>query len=147
MHRESSMTSSGVEPVARLVLDTSAYSHMRHGHEAVLDHVAAAGIVLLPMVVLGELEAAYELGTRHRENRLMLEEFLDEPFVSTLSLSRSATRRYGRLFAQLRQAGTPIAINDVWIAATTIDAGAHLLTFDSNFQKIASLDCTVLEPK
>ena len=138
------MTISGVEPVARLVLDTSAYSHLRHGQEAVLEHVAAAGIVLLPMIVLGELEAGYELGKRHRENRLMLEEFLDEPFVAVLPLTRSATRRYGRIFAELRKAGTPIPINDVWIAATTIDASAHLLTFDSDFLAIDSLDCTVL---
>jgi tRNA(fMet)-specific endonuclease VapC len=138
------MTSSGVEGFERLVLDTSAYSHLRHGHETVLDYVAAAGIVLFPMIVLGELEAAYELGTRHRENRLMLEEFLDEPFVSTLPLTRSVTRRYGSLFAQLRTAGTPIPVNDVWIAATTIDAGGHLLTLDADFQSIGSLDCTVL---
>lgn len=55
-HSESSMTSSGVEPVARLVLDTSAYSNMRHGHETVLDFVSTARIVLLPLIVLGELE-------------------------------------------------------------------------------------------
>ncbi len=96
------------------------------------------------MIVLGELEAGFELGTRHRENRLMLEEFLDEPFVSILPLNRSSTRRYGRVFAQLRTAGTPIPINDVWIAAATIDAAAHLLTFDSDFGHIDSLDCTVL---
>ena len=139
------MKISGAESVARLVLDTSAYSHFRHGHEAVLDRMAAAEIVLVPMIVLGELEAAFELGTRHRENRLMLEEFLDEPFVSVLPLTRSATRRYGRVFAALREAGTPIPINDVWIAATTIDSGAHLLTFDSDYEKVGSLDCTVLE--
>jgi predicted nucleic acid-binding protein len=31
-------------------------------------------------------------------------------------------RLYGRLFADLRRAGTPIPINDVWIAATTLVA-------------------------
>jgi tRNA(fMet)-specific endonuclease VapC len=120
------MTISGVEPVARLVLDTSAYSHLRHGHSAVLDHVASAGTVLLPLIVLGELEAGYELGTRHRENRLMLEEFLDEPFVALLPLTRSVARRYGRLFAQLRRGGTPIPINDVWIAGLHHPRGRDL---------------------
>ena len=74
----------------------------------------------------------------------MLADFLDEPFVSTLPLTRSVARRYGRVFAQLRGAGTPIPINDVWIAATTLDAGGHLLTFDADFEMIGSLDCTVL---
>jgi hypothetical protein len=47
-------------------------------------------------------------------------------------------RRYGRLFADLRRAGTPIPINDIWIAATTLDCGGHLLTFDGDFKVIAS---------
>ena len=51
------MTSSGADPVSRLVLDTSAYSHMRAGHDIVLDMIAAAEIVLMPATVLGELEA------------------------------------------------------------------------------------------
>ena len=138
------MTSSGVEAHTRLVLDTSAYSHLRHGHSAVLDLIAAADLVLMPMVVLGELEAAYELGGRARENRMLLAEFLAEPFVATLPLSRSVARQYGRAFAALRRAGTPIPINDVWIAATTLDRGAHLLTFDRDFRYVDGLDCTVL---
>ena len=78
------MTSSGAEPARRLVLDTSAYSRMRTGHEGVLDRIAAAEVVLIPVTVLGELEAAFELGSRVRENSVVLAEFLGEPFVSTL---------------------------------------------------------------
>ena len=40
---------------------------------------AAADVVWLPAVALGELEAEFELGTRQRENRVALEEFLAEP--------------------------------------------------------------------
>jgi len=56
------------------------------------------------------------------------------------------SRRYGILFADLRRAGTPIPINDIWIAATAQDCGGHLLTFDGHFDRIASLDRTVLVP-
>jgi tRNA(fMet)-specific endonuclease VapC len=52
--------------------------------------------------------------------------------------------RYGRFFADLRRAGTPIPTNDLWIAATALDSGAHLLTFDGDFERIAALDCTIL---
>jgi tRNA(fMet)-specific endonuclease VapC len=48
---------------------------------------------------------------------------------------------------ELRKAGTPIPTNDVWIAAITIDIGAHLLTFDSDFARVARLDCTVLKQR
>lgn len=140
------MTHSGAEPVQRLVLDTSAYSHFRAGDERVLDCIAAAETVALPAIVLGELEAAFTLGKRERENRMLLAEFLEEPFVATLPVTPMVARRYGRLFADLRRAGTPIPINDIWIAATTLDCGGHLLTFDGDFKVIASLDCTVLVP-
>ncbi len=140
------MTSSGVELVARLILDTSAYSHFRRGHNLVLDFVAGAGIVFLPTTVLGELEAGFELGSRAKDNRLLLGEFLDEPFVSSLPVTAAVARRYGQVFAELRRNGTPIPVNDIWIAASSLDCGGHLLTFDHDYKNVASLDCTILEP-
>jgi tRNA(fMet)-specific endonuclease VapC len=117
---------------------------MRANHAVVLDHVAAAESVYLPAIVLGELEAGFLLGRRTSENRVALREFLREPFVSVLAVTEDVARRYGALFAALRRAGTPIAVNDIWIAATTLEAGAHLITFDRDFDHIAHLDRTVL---
>ncbi len=138
------MTHPGVEPVSRLVLDTPAYSHMRAGHDVVLDMIAAAEIVLMPVTVLGELEAGFELGSRARENRVVLAEFLDEPFVSILPITPEVARRYGLIFANLRRAGTPITTNVIWIAATAVDCGGHLVSFDQDFHRIQSLDCTII---
>jgi tRNA(fMet)-specific endonuclease VapC len=140
------MIRSGAEGAGRLVLDTSAYSHFRAGNERVLDLIAAAEVVGLPTVVLGELEAGFLLGQRERENRAVLGEFLAESFVSILPVTPAVARRYGRLFAELRRAGTPIPINAIWIAATALDCGGHLLTFDADFGRIAALDCTILAP-
>jgi tRNA(fMet)-specific endonuclease VapC len=140
------MSLSGAEHAGPLVLDTSAYSHFRVGHERVLELMATAETVALPAIVLGELEAAFALGRRERENRAMLNELLAESFVSILPVTSAVARRYGRLFAELRRAGTHIASNDVWIAATTLDCAGHLLTFDGDFARIDSLDCTILAP-
>ena len=106
---------------------------------------AAAAVVLLPVTVLGELEAAFALGSRGRENRVTLGRFLGEPFVRDLPLTRGGARRYGQVFAQLRRAGSPIPVNDIWIAASTLDCGGHLLTFDAHFRRIEHLDCTVVD--
>ena len=130
----------------RIVLDTSAYSHFRSNHAGVVDRIATADRVYLPTIVLGELEAAFRRGLRTSDNRAKLEEFLREDFVGVLPVTADVARRYGELFAELRTAGTPIPINDIWIAATTIDAGAELVTFDTNFQQIARLDRTILAP-
>jgi len=138
------MPTSGTEPIRRLVLDTSAYSHFRAGHKTVLDLLAAADAVLLPVTVLGELEAGFEMGRHARENRTTLARFLQEPFVSVLPTTPDVARRYGQTFARLRQAGTPIPTNDIWIAAATMDSGGRLLTFDAHFQQVTGLDTVVL---
>ena len=96
----------------------------------------------MPTIVLGELEGAFRLGRRAADNRSKLEEFLEEDFVSVLPVTTDVAR-YGELFTELRRAGTQIPVNDIWIAATTIDAGAHLLSFDTDFDRITRLERTI----
>ena len=129
----------------RLVLDTSAYSHLRTGHPQVIDYVADAPVVIMPVTVLGELEAAFELGSRVQENRHALAELLNEPFVSVLDVTSETVRHYARIFVALRRAGTPIPMNDVWIAAATMECRGCLLTFDSDYRHVAELDYTLLD--
>jgi len=111
----------------------------------VTEHIARAEIVYLPSIVLGELEAGFLLGRRSAENRTALAEFLDEPFTSVIEVDQQVARVYGRLFAGLRRAGTPIPVNDIWIAAATIAVGAQLLTFDRDFDKVDNLGHTRFE--
>ncbi len=106
--------------------------------------VAAAHTVILTTTVLGELEAAFRHGQRGRENRRSLSDFLEAAPVVVHEVTTSVARRYGEVFARLRSAGTPIPVNDIWIAAATIDCGGDLLTFDRHFEKVESLSCTVL---
>ena len=129
----------------RLVLDTSAYSHLRAGHDEVLDRVASAAVVIVPVIVIGELQAAFEMGSRTLENQQTLAEFLDEPFVRAWSVTTATTAHYARIFTRLRDAGTPIPINDVWIAATTKECNGYLLTFDRDFSRVEGLDHSTLE--
>lgn len=131
---------------AKIVLDTSAYSHLRAGHVQMLECVAAARIVIVPVTVLGELDAGFELGRRALENRRNLAEFLDEPFVNVLDVTATTVRHYGRIFAALRRGGTPIPVNDVWIAAATVECNGHLLTFDRDYSRIRDLDHTLYAP-
>jgi predicted nucleic acid-binding protein len=141
------MTTSGASPEAptRLVLDTSAYSRFRAGDSRVLDLIAAAELVLVPATVLGELHGAFEFGTRARENRAVLAEFLNEPFVRVVPVSPDIARRYGKVYAALRRAGRPIPVNDMWIAAAAMDQGGCLITFDRHYEQVAALDYLLFE--
>jgi len=129
---------------AKIVLDTSAYSHLRVGHVEVLERAAAARVIVVPVTVLGELDAGFELGRRAVENRRVLAEFLEEPFVNVLDVTVATVRHYARIFAALRRAGTPIPINDVWIAAATVECNGHLLTFDRDYSRIPDFEHTLL---
>ena len=128
----------------RLVLDTTAYSHLRVGHPGVLDAIARADTVVFSVVVLAELEAGFRMGSRARENRSSLEEFLAEPFVEVRDVTRVDARNYARVFQRLREGGTPIPLNDVWISATTLSCDGILLTFDEHFEVVTGLRARIL---
>lgn len=142
------MSDSGPESSAtsasRIVLDTSTYSRARRGTESAIEAIVRAETVIVPTIVLGELEAGFRLGSRYRENRRALDEFLSEPFVVVRDADADAAIRYGETFAALRRAGTPIPVNDIWIGAITLATGAHLVTFDADFAAIAGLPHTLL---
>jgi predicted nucleic acid-binding protein len=140
------MPSSGVEPFApRVALDTSAYSHLRRGESRVIEALAQAEVVYIPVTVLGELEGGFRAGGRYKENRRSLAELLAEPFVETIETTMEVAQRYGELFAALRRNGTPIPVNDIWIAAAVMTVGAQLVSFDADFTRIAGLKHAWLE--
>jgi tRNA(fMet)-specific endonuclease VapC len=127
------------------MLDTSAYSRFRAGDSRVHDFIADADVVLVPAPVLGELYGGFEVSGRARENRVALADFLDEPFVTISLVSDTVARQYGRIYGALRKAGSPVPVNDMWIAACAIDQGACLLTFDTDFERVPGLDRIVLD--
>ncbi len=135
----------GDDAATRLVLDTSAYFHLRAAHTRVIELIACAEAVLIPVMVLGELEGAFELSRRAQENRSVLADFLAEPFVAVLPVTADVARRYGRIYAQLRRAGTPIPVNDIWIAAAAMDCGGRLVTLDRHFKRIEGLDSVIMD--
>ena len=43
----------------------------------------------------------------------------------------------------MKKDGSPIPINDVWIAAQAMEHGAELLTDDRHFERVAGLAYTI----
>ena len=129
----------------RLCLDTSAYSNFQRGHRQVVDCIDQADWIGVPTVVRGELWAGFLLGNQAERNAQALALFLDHAVVETLDVDGNVARIYGEVFAELRNKGTPLPTNDIWIAAAAIHAGAAVLTFDAHFQEIARVAVLVLE--
>ncbi len=125
--------------VKRIVLDTNCYGAFLAGDGKVLDCLAAAEVVFMSVVVLGELRAGFKGGSRERENLAMLASFLEKPTVRVLNVTEETAEVFGTLKSRLKKAGTPIPINDVWLAAQAVETGAVLVTYDGHFTKVAGL--------
>ena len=56
-----------------------------------------------------------------------------------LDASQETSQIFAEIKYNLKKAGTPIPINDVWIAAHTFETGSVLITYDAHFEKVAGL--------
>ena len=122
-----------------IVIDTNAYTRLLAGEEDVLDVIGTAEIVYISIFVLGELYAGFAGGTKKRGNKDALNRFLLKPTVKILNATSETAKIFGMVKQNLKKAGTPLPINDVWIAAHALETGSTLITYDSHFKKIAGL--------
>jgi tRNA(fMet)-specific endonuclease VapC len=126
-----------------ILLDTSAYVGFKLGVDRVVEIVASTEHMFFSPVVLGELMFGFRNGTRYSENMDELDQFLQHGVVEFTQIGKVTADRYSRIASQLRQKGTPIPTNDIWIAAQTMEHGAELVTSDKHFQKIPGLVYTL----
>lgn len=123
----------------KVILDTNAYTKLLLGEKAVLEELGKADRVFMPTVVLGELFAGFRGGIKEARNKKLLEQFLGKPQVEIIPISRETAEIFGEIKYSLLRAGTPLPINDVWIASCAIEAGAVILTYDKHFLKIPEI--------
>jgi len=123
----------------RILLDTNAWTDLRRGQPTVTRLVRTANRVLMSAIVVGELEFGFRRGTRTEDNLALLERFLGMSHVRFLYVTRTTSDRFGRVMAKLREEGTPIPTNDVWIAAHVLETGATLVSRDEHFERVYGL--------
>jgi tRNA(fMet)-specific endonuclease VapC len=123
----------------KLILDTNAYVGFKRGDSELVEYLAAADVIFASPIVLGELMFGFRNGSRFTKNMKELNRFLSHSAVETIKLSEITSDRYSRIAAQLKQQGTPLPSNDIWIAAQTMETGAELVTMDKHFDKISGL--------
>lgn len=120
-------------------VDTNAYSRLMKGNAALQSSLEEADVLILPVIVLGELHSGFDGGTQKKKNEDRLELFLAEPSVRIQDVTYDIARRYALVVNELRRTGTPIPTNDIWIAATALELGARLVSYDAHFRKIGGL--------
>ena len=123
----------------KILLDTNAYAAFKNGNTDAIEIIRLAEKIGISSIVLGELLAGFILGDREKLNRKELSEFLCSPRVTLLLIDNETSEYYARIFQQLRRKGQPIPTNDLWIAATSIQHGFTIFTYDKHFLDIDNL--------
>lgn len=126
-------------PQLRLALDTNRYSDFHRGDPTVARVLEQADEILLPLPAVGELRVGFAGGKRGPENEQVFTQFLSRPGVSVLLPDLQTTLHYAIVFHQLRRQGTPIPVNDMWIAALCLQHDLVLYARDAHFDHLPQL--------
>jgi tRNA(fMet)-specific endonuclease VapC len=122
-----------------ILLDTNAYVGYLRGNEKVLAYLGQAENVYMSVFVLGELYAGFRASQREKENKQILESFLQKSTVSVLDASRETAEIFGLIHSSLKRIGQSIPVNDVWIGTHSLETGSILITYDRHFVNIPGL--------
>jgi len=90
-------------------------------------------------IVLGELYYGFKNGSKENENRTQLTDFLAKPTVKISYPTQDTAEILAEIKMELKRAGTPVPVNDIWIAALSRETGSWLVTYDKHFENISGL--------
>jgi len=125
--------------MTKISLDTNAYSGFMSGNQTVFEYIIEAEEIFISTVMIGELFAAFQGGKKSAQNKEDLKSFLNKDGIKIINVTIETAEIFGELKAELRNKGKMIPLNDIWIAAHTIETGSKLITFDSHFKEINGL--------
>lgn len=126
------------------LLDSDIYSFLSENHpevEAHLKSVSDADEIFICFATVGEWEYGYHNAKSAKskaEIRVSGNEAFDR-LSGVIQSSQDINNIYGQIRSELKNAGTMIPLNDVWIAAAALAIGATLVTHDQHFRHVQNL--------
>ena len=129
-----------------ILVDTSAYAAFFRDHEGVKAAVREASEIVLNPIMLGELRSGFLKGERATENEKQLANFLASPRCAVVVIDEDTAQRYAVIHDYLRRHGTPVAPNDLWIAASAAQHALTVVTLDGDFSRIPHVLVQRFEP-
>ena len=120
-----------------MILDTNALSALADGEAAVVAEVGRRNQIALPVIVVGEYRFGIAGSRQRNEYAQWLEEMMSAATV--LDVDQGTAERYAAIRVELKQAGTPIPSNDLWIAALSRQHGLPVLSRDQHFERVKGL--------
>lgn len=120
-----------------MIVDTNALSGIADEQPGIRAVLQKATSVAIPVIVLGE----YTFGILQSPRRSHYQKWLREnlPGFRILNITEETADRYAGLRLELKQAGTPIPSNDLWIAALCREHRLPVLSRDGHFDRVNGL--------
>jgi len=125
--------------VKNVLIDTNIYSYAMRGDPDTVSVLQQAGEIAVCSISIGELLSGFKGGSREKENRKELDEFLDAPRVHIYHIDENTAEFYAEILNTLREKGAPIPTNDIWIASVAFQHGLRLYSKDKHFESIPGL--------
>ena len=122
-----------------ILIDTNIYSYAMRGDSEVISCLQQVTQIGFSVISMGELLSGFKAGNKEEINRQELNFFLDSPRVVLYYVDEVTAEFYSAILNQLKKQETPIPTNDIWIAATALQQGLPVFTFDQHFDHIAGL--------
>lgn len=122
----------------KYLLDANVIVAFLAGDERVKKGFDEAAEVFLPSIAIGELCYGARKSGRPRENLARIDQLVFTNVV--LACDVETAREYGEIKNALRIKGRPLPENDIWIAALARQHDLTLVTRDTHFEQVDTLN-------
>ena len=120
-----------------MILDTNALSAAADGDQGVLEVVAEAEQIAVPVIVLGEYRLGIAQSRRHKDYEEWLRAWVAA--VTVIDVDQETTYQYASIGLELKKIGKPIPSTDLWIAASCRQHSLPLLSRDRHFDFVPGI--------
>ena len=122
----------------KYLLDTCIIVDFFKGREAIKEKLGKAKNIYIPNIATGELYYGAEISNHPKKNLSKLKGFLKS--FEILHCTDETSENYAKIKKQLKEQGTPIPDNDIWIAAMTKQHNLTLTTTDKHFKQVKGIE-------
>ena len=121
-----------------MILDANALSAWAEGSAAIRPLLSSAEKLVVPSVVLGEFDFGIRQSRHYRRYLEWLEKSLRNAEVAVVDQETAGL--YGEIRLALKKSGTPIPVNDAWIAASAMQFNLPILSRDAHFDSVTGVE-------
>src|ERR1700722_7061778 len=122
-----------------VLFDTNAYASFKRNEAAIIEIVQHAELIGISPIVIGELIAGFDGGSKAKQNKIELQKFLESSRIIVYPITLDTSHFFSQIYCSLKSKGKPIPTNDLWIASQALEHGCVVCTHDKHFGFIDGL--------